>query len=248
MLEGHAFRSMAVMRACGTQEVRWSELSAEAHTQGLAVKVWRKYDDFVEELSERFPHERKGIEKFYGECWAVFNSLNSLELKSLEEPRYLLGGASSSSMSLLSLHCTSGQPGSVLRAAHPEFASRSCLLKQRLLLVSDRDRPSLGAEFAKHPIACLTLASYLPSNTGDVARKYIKDPELLSFIDIECYCWSTVLAQHTPMINAGMVSIASLMPGLQPIFCESCRMSCHLNRPHNTSKAESILSAPKMAS
>lgn len=62
------------------------------------------------------------------------------------------------------------------------------------------------AEFAKHPIACLTLASYLPSNTGDVARKYIKDPELLNFIDIECYCWSTVLAEHTPLINAGMVS------------------------------------------
>lgn len=24
-------------------------------------------------------------------------------------------------------------------------------------------------------------------------------------IDIECYCWSTVLAADTPMINAGMV-------------------------------------------
>ena len=60
--------------------------------QGLEVRVWRAYDDFVEELSERFPHEREGIKKFYGECWAVFNALNSLELKSLEEPRYLLGG------------------------------------------------------------------------------------------------------------------------------------------------------------
>lgn len=60
--------------------------------QGLDVKVWRKYDDFVEELAQRFPHEREGIKKFYGECWAVFNALNSLELKSLEEPRYLLGG------------------------------------------------------------------------------------------------------------------------------------------------------------
>ncbi len=60
--------------------------------QGLEVRVWRAYDDFVEELSQRFPHERKGIKKFYGECWAVFNALNSLELKSLEEPRYLLGG------------------------------------------------------------------------------------------------------------------------------------------------------------
>ena len=62
------------------------------HAQGLDVKVWRKYEDFVEELSQRFPHEREGIKKFYRECWAVFNSLNSLELKSLEEPRYLLGG------------------------------------------------------------------------------------------------------------------------------------------------------------
>lgn len=32
-----------------------------------------------------------------------------------------------------------------------------------------------------------------------------QDPELLSFIDIECYCWSTVLADLTPMINSGMV-------------------------------------------
>ena len=34
---------------------------------------------------------------------------------------------------------------------------------------------------------------------------WLQDPELLSFIDIECYCWSTVLAEFTPMINAGMV-------------------------------------------
>ena len=61
------------------------------------------------------------------------------------------------------------------------------------------------AEFAKHPAACLTLASFLASNTGDVARRHIRDEELLRFIDIECFCWSTVLAAQTPMINAGMV-------------------------------------------
>ena len=54
-------------------------------------------------------------------------------------------------------------------------------------------------------MACLTLASFLATNTGDVARRHIRDPELLSFIDIECFCWSTVLASMTPMINAGMV-------------------------------------------
>ena len=58
--------------------------------QGLEVKVWRSYEEFVEELARAFPHEREGIRKFYGQCWRVFDSLNSLELKSLEEPRYLL--------------------------------------------------------------------------------------------------------------------------------------------------------------
>lgn len=44
-----------------------------------------------------------------------------------------------------------------------------------------------------------------PCLAGDVARKYIKDPELLKFIDVECFIWSTVSADLTPMINAGMV-------------------------------------------
>jgi len=49
------------------------------------------------------------------------------------------------------------------------------------------------------------LVKYLPVNAGDIARKFISDPELLRFIDIECYCWSVVPADMTPMINAGMV-------------------------------------------
>lgn len=122
-----------------------------AHPNGLEVKVWREYDDFIEEMYRKFPHEKAGIKSFYDDCWKVFNSLNSIELKSLEEPRYLM------------------------------------------------------EQFFKQPVSCLTLASFLGSNTGDVARKYIKDEELLNFIDIECYCWSTVLAKDTPTINAGMV-------------------------------------------
>ena len=50
----------------------------------------------------------------------MFNALNSLELKSLEEPRYLL------------------------------------------------------QQFARAPLACLTLASFVATNTGDVARKCIQ--------------------------------------------------------------------------
>ena len=59
--------------------------------------------------------------------------------------------------------------------------------------------------FFQNPGACLGLVQYLPQNAGDVARRYIRDPELLKFIDMECYCWSVVPADCTPMINAGMV-------------------------------------------
>lgn len=38
----------------------------------------------------------------------------------------------------------------------------------------------------------------LPPNLG-------QDPELLRFVDLECFLWSTVNADLTPMINAGMV-------------------------------------------
>lgn len=59
--------------------------------------------------------------------------------------------------------------------------------------------------FFQHPLACLGLAKYLPQNAGDVARRYIEDSQLLKFIDMECYCWSMVPSDMTPMINAGMV-------------------------------------------
>ncbi|CAL1372272.1 unnamed protein product [Linum trigynum] len=117
----------------------------------LSVLVHREYSEFLAELVSRFPHEKEGITKFYGECWKIFNALNSLELKSLEEPIYLFG------------------------------------------------------QFFQKPLECLTLAYYLPQNAGDIARKYIKDPGLLSFIDAECFIVSTVNALQTPMINAAMV-------------------------------------------
>ncbi|KAK3118944.1 hypothetical protein QOZ80_9BG0711050 [Eleusine coracana subsp. coracana] len=117
----------------------------------LSVLVHREYDDFLRELISKFPHEEEGILKFYGTCWKIFNSLNSLELKSLEEPLYLFG------------------------------------------------------QFFQKPLECLTLAYYLPQNAGDIARKFIKDQKLLSFIDAECFIVSTVNALQTPMINASMV-------------------------------------------
>ena len=59
--------------------------------------------------------------------------------------------------------------------------------------------------FLQHPLACLGLARRLPLTVGAVARRYLRDPILLKFIDMECYCWSVVPADRTPLINAGMV-------------------------------------------
>jgi prolycopene isomerase len=117
----------------------------------LELKVHRDYEAFLQELIAIFPYEEQGIRSFYGKCWEVFNYLNSMELLSLEEPRYLT------------------------------------------------------RVFFQKPFSCLGLAKYLPLNVGDLARKLIKDPKLLKFIDMECYLWSVVPADKTPMINAGMV-------------------------------------------
>ena len=72
-------------------------------------------------------------------------------------------------------------------------------------LLSLEEPRYLTKVFLQNPGACLGLVKYLPLNAGDVARKYIRDPQLLKFIDMECYCWSVVPADRTPMINAGMV-------------------------------------------
>ena len=72
-------------------------------------------------------------------------------------------------------------------------------------LLSLEEPRYLTKVFFQHPGACLGLVKYLPQNAGDVARQYITDPTLLKFIDMECYCWSVVPAEMTPMINAGMV-------------------------------------------
>eukprot|EP00983_Pelagomonas_calceolata_P091497 1157553-Pelagomonas_calceolata.AAC.8 len=53
-------------------------------------------------------------------------------------------------------------------------------------------------------------SSHHQCNAADISRKYIKDPELLRFIDLECYIWSTVPAELTPMMNAGMVGAKAL--------------------------------------
>jgi prolycopene isomerase len=72
-------------------------------------------------------------------------------------------------------------------------------------LLSLEDPAYLAKVFLRAPLACLGLARWLPVNVGAVARAHIQDPALLRFIDMECFCWSVMPADRTPMINAGMV-------------------------------------------
>ena len=115
------------------------------------LRVWKDWEKYMEELCRRFPGEKRGIRGFYKECWIIFEALNSMELRSLEEPRYLLD------------------------------------------------------VFIKHPGRCFDLLKYIARNVGDVARKWIRDEEVLKYVDMECYCWSVAKAMRTPMINGGMV-------------------------------------------
>ncbi|VEP16149.1 Carotene isomerase [Hyella patelloides LEGE 07179] len=79
----------------------------------------------------------------------------------------------------------------------------NCLNKIELL--SLEEPRYIARVFFQNPFACLGLAKYLPQNVGDIARRHLKDPVLLRFIDLECYCWSVMPASGTPAINAGMV-------------------------------------------
>nr|ATQ36003.1 prolycopene isomerase [Cyanophora paradoxa] len=91
-----------------------------------------------------------------------------------------------------------------IRAFYDEcWAVFNCLNAMDLL--SLEEPRYLARVFFEHPLACLGLVKYLPLNVGGIARKHIRDEELLRFIDMECYCWSVVPAEKTPMINAGMV-------------------------------------------
>lgn len=57
---------------------------------------------------------------------------------------------------------------------------------------------------AKHPKKVAQLAYYSFKSMGEMARRFIKDEELLRFIDIECESWSLQDANATPFVNAGI--------------------------------------------
>jgi hypothetical protein len=57
----------------------------------------------------------------------------------------------------------------------------------------------------------------------------VQDPELLRFVDLECFLWSTVSADLTPLINAGMVFCDRHYGGINyPVRGEGRRSVCGL--------------------
>ena len=67
------------------------------------LSVDRNYEEFIKKLVNRFPHEEKGIRKFYGTCEKVFKCLDSMPLLSIEDPNYLFKVFFKSPLSCLGL-------------------------------------------------------------------------------------------------------------------------------------------------
>ena len=60
---------------------------------------------------------------------------------------------------------------------------------------------SVGTSF---PLKTVALALKSFRSMGKTARRYIRDEELLHFIDIEAYSWAVQDAVSTPLVNAGI--------------------------------------------
>uniref|UniRef100_Q3APD7 Carotenoid isomerase, putative n=1 Tax=Chlorobium chlorochromatii (strain CaD3) TaxID=340177 RepID=Q3APD7_CHLCH len=62
----------------------------------------------------------------------------------------------------------------------------------------------LASVGAAHPLKTVALALKSFRSMGKTARRYIRDEELLRFIDIEAYSWAVQDATATPLVNAGI--------------------------------------------
>jgi prolycopene isomerase len=57
---------------------------------------------------------------------------------------------------------------------------------------------------ARDPLKAAALGVKTLFSMGKTARRYISDPELLHFIDLESYSWAVQDAVSTPLVNAGI--------------------------------------------
>jgi prolycopene isomerase len=66
------------------------------------------------------------------------------------------------------------------------------------------DLGHLASLAIKYPKKVYDLTCFSFQSMGETARKYIRNEELLRFIDIECFAWAIQGADDTPLINAGI--------------------------------------------
>jgi prolycopene isomerase len=66
------------------------------------------------------------------------------------------------------------------------------------------DMMHLGIVGARHPLKAASLGIKTLFSMGKTARRYLTDPELLRFIDLESYSWAVQDAVSTPLVNAGI--------------------------------------------
>jgi prolycopene isomerase len=66
------------------------------------------------------------------------------------------------------------------------------------------DIAHLAAVGARNPLKAASLGFKTLFSMGGTARRYIKDLELLRFIDLESYSWAVQDASSTPLVNAGI--------------------------------------------
>lgn len=62
----------------------------------------------------------------------------------------------------------------------------------------------LASVGSSNPLKTISLALKSFRSMGKTARRYIRDEELLHFIDIEAYAWAVQDAVSTPLVNAGI--------------------------------------------
>jgi prolycopene isomerase len=57
----------------------------------------------------------------------------------------------------------------------------------------------------RFPLGTLQLGYYSVVDVAGIARRYLRDPALLSFVDLECYSWALTDARAVPFINGAIV-------------------------------------------
>jgi prolycopene isomerase len=57
----------------------------------------------------------------------------------------------------------------------------------------------------RFPLGTVQLGYYSVVDVAGIARRYLRDPSLLAFVDLECYSWALTDASAVPFINGAIV-------------------------------------------